>query len=115
MNLGPLIDEHRITFMSFGTRDLEPRDRTSRQPSQAGAPHPCIAVRRHRRRTLEEIRKWTGTRHVCNVYGITETGSWVVGPSDADCDAEDGLIGVGWGRRDQGPAQPPTPSGPLQS
>ena len=44
-----------------------------------------------------DIRTWTGTRQVCNAYGITETGSWVAGLSDADCDAEDGLIGEGWG------------------
>ena len=36
-------------------------------------------------------------RQVCNAYGITETGSWVAGLRDADCAAEDGLIGEGWG------------------
>ena len=45
----------------------------------------------------EEIRNWTGTRQVCNAYGITETGSWVAGLADADVPAEDGLIGEGWG------------------
>jgi acyl-CoA synthetase (AMP-forming)/AMP-acid ligase II len=45
----------------------------------------------------EDIRTWTGTRQVCNTYGITETGSWVAGLADADCVAEDGLIGEGWG------------------
>jgi acyl-CoA synthetase (AMP-forming)/AMP-acid ligase II len=44
-----------------------------------------------------DIRKWTGTQHVCNAYGITETGSWVAGLEQADVPAEDGLIGVGWG------------------
>ncbi len=41
--------------------------------------------------------EWTGTRQVCNAYGITETGSWVAGLDDADVTAEDGLIGKGWG------------------
>jgi acyl-CoA synthetase (AMP-forming)/AMP-acid ligase II len=44
-----------------------------------------------------DVRKWTGTRHVCNAYGITETGSWVAGLEQADVPAEDGLIGYGWG------------------
>jgi long-chain acyl-CoA synthetase len=43
------------------------------------------------------VRRWTGTRQVCNAYGITETGSWVAGLDDADVPAEDGLIGAGWG------------------
>ena len=41
--------------------------------------------------------RWTGTRQVCNAYGITETGSWVAGLAHADVPAEDGLIGEGWG------------------
>jgi acyl-CoA synthetase (AMP-forming)/AMP-acid ligase II len=45
----------------------------------------------------EEIRRWTGTRQVCNAYGITETGSWVAGLDDADVPVQDGLIGRGWG------------------
>jgi acyl-CoA synthetase (AMP-forming)/AMP-acid ligase II len=45
----------------------------------------------------EDIRAWTGTRQVCNAYGITETGSWVAGLHDADGPVEDGLIGEGWG------------------
>jgi acyl-CoA synthetase (AMP-forming)/AMP-acid ligase II len=45
----------------------------------------------------DEIRKWTGTRQVCNAYGITETGSWVAGLDNAEVPAEDGLIGTGWG------------------
>jgi acyl-CoA synthetase (AMP-forming)/AMP-acid ligase II len=45
----------------------------------------------------EDIRRWTGTRQVCNAYGITETGSWVAGLVDADVPAEDGLVGTGWG------------------
>ena len=45
----------------------------------------------------EAIRGWTGTRNVCNAYGITETGSWVAGLAAADVPAEDGLIGQGWG------------------
>ena len=26
----------------------------------------------------EDIRKWTGTRNVCNAYGITETGRFTL-------------------------------------
>jgi acyl-CoA synthetase (AMP-forming)/AMP-acid ligase II len=97
MKLGSLIDEHSITFMSsvppiwkLALKLAKPPQRGSLQRVHCGsAPLSAIA--------WEEIRKWTGTRQVCNAYGITETGSWVAGLDDADVAAEDGLIGTGWG------------------
>jgi acyl-CoA synthetase (AMP-forming)/AMP-acid ligase II len=43
------------------------------------------------------IQEWTGTRDVCNAYGITETGSWVAGTTVPNVEPEDGLIGEPWG------------------
>ena len=45
----------------------------------------------------KRVQEWTGTRDVCNAYGITETGSWVAGTTVGDFEPEDGLIGVPWG------------------
>ncbi len=97
MRMGAIIDEHRITFMSSvpSVWNLAlklakpPQGGTLRRVHCGSAP-----LSAH---VWEGIRKWTGTRQVCNAYGITETGSWVVGLNDADCEAEDGLIGQGWG------------------
>ena len=97
MRLGRLIDDNRITFMSsvpaiwkLATKLGKPPQAGTLQRVHCGSA-PLSA------HAWEEIRAWTGTRNVCNAYGITETGSWVAGLSDADCAAEDGLIGVGWG------------------
>lgn len=97
MQLGTLIDDHRITFMSSVPAMWRlalklarpPREKTLQRVHCGSAP---LAAS-----TWEGIRAWTGTRQVCNAYGITETGSWVAGLADADVPAADGLIGEGWG------------------
>jgi len=95
--LGPLIDEHEITFLSsvppmwkLASKIAKPPQRATLRRVHCGSAPLSAAA-------WEEIRNWCGTRHVCNAYGITETGSWVAGAREADVAAEDGLIGEGWG------------------
>ena len=97
MRLGPLLDEHRITFMSSVPSVWRLALKLSRPPSAGTLQRVHCGSAPLSAHVWEEIRNWTGTRQVCNAYGITETGSWVAGLSDADCTAEDGLIGEGWG------------------
>ncbi|MGH8244684.1 MAG: class I adenylate-forming enzyme family protein, partial [Steroidobacteraceae bacterium] len=95
--LGKIIDEGAITFMSSVPAIWKlaiklatpPKGGTLRRVHVGSAPLSAQA--------WDDIRKWTGTRQVCNAYGITETGSWAAGLVDADVEAEDGLIGTGWG------------------
>lgn len=97
MRLGRMLDDHRITFMSSVPAVWKLALKMA-QPPQAGTLRRVhcgsAPLSAH---VWDEIRRWTGTRQVCNAYGITETGSWVAGLVDADCAAEDGLIGTGWG------------------
>ncbi len=95
--LGSLIDEHGITFMSsvppiwkLALRLAKPPQKRTLERVHVGSAPLSAAL-------WNDIRAWTGTPHVCNAYGITETGSWVAGLEKADVPAEDGLIGVGWG------------------
>lgn len=95
--LGSAIDEHAITFMSsvppiwkLALKLAKPPQKPTLQRVHVGSAPLSAAL-------WTDIRKWTGTQHVCNAYGITETGSWVAGLEQADVPAEDGLIGVGWG------------------
>jgi len=97
LRLGSVIDEHGITFMSsvppiwkLALKFAKPPQNGTLQRVHCGSAPLSAAA-------WEDIRKWTGTRSVCNAYGITETGSWVAGLDDADAPAEDGLIGGGWG------------------
>lgn len=97
MRLGGLIDEHRITFMSSVPSVWRLAVKMARPPAGGTLERVHVGSAPLSAHAWEEIRTWTGTRQVCNTYGITETGSWVAGLDNADCPAEDGLIGTGWG------------------
>ena len=96
-NLGRLIDEAGITFMSsvptLWRRLLPvaepPRGGTLARVHVGSAPLSAELWKR--------IVDWTGTRDVVNMYGITETANWIAGASAADADPEDGRIGRAWG------------------
>jgi oxalate---CoA ligase len=97
MQLGTLVDDHRITFMSSVPAIWRLALKLARPPREATLQRVHCGSAPLSARAWEDIRRWTGTRQVCNAYGITETGSWVAGLREADVPAEDGLIGEGWG------------------
>lgn len=97
MRLGSLIDEFGITFMSSVPSIWRLALKMARPPKSGTLRRVHCGSAPLSAHMWEDIRRWTGTRNVCNAYGITETGSWVAGLSDADVPAEDGLIGQGWG------------------
>lgn len=97
MRLGKLLDDNRITFMSSVPAMWKLALKLSKPPQAGTLQRVHCGSAPLSAHAWEDIRKWTGTRQVCNAYGITETGSWVAGLSNADCPAEDGLIGEGWG------------------
>lgn len=97
MQLGSLLDEHEITFMSsvpsvwrLALKTAKPPQRSRLERVSCGSA-PLTAF------LWKSIQEWTGTRDVINAYGITETGSWVAGTTVKDVELEDGLIGVPWG------------------
>jgi acyl-CoA synthetase (AMP-forming)/AMP-acid ligase II len=97
VRVGAVLDEHAITFLSsvppiwkLALKLAKPPQRGTLQRVHVGSAPLSAAL-------WTDIRKWTRTPHVCNAYGITETGSWVAGLEKADVPAEDGLIGYGWG------------------
>ena len=94
---GTLIDEHGITFLSSVPAIWKLALKLARPPQQGTLRRVHVGSAPLSAAAWEEIRRWTGTRQVCNAYGITETGSWVAGLAQADVPAEDGLIGTGWG------------------
>ncbi len=97
MRLGKLLDDNRITFMSSVPAIWKLALKLSKPPQAKTLQRVHCGSAPLSAHAWNDIRTWTGTRQVCNAYGITETGSWVAGLSDANCDAEDGLIGEGWG------------------
>ena len=97
MRLGKLLDAHRITFMSSVPSVWKMALKLAKPPRAGTLKRVHVGSAPLSAHAWEEIRRWTGTRQVCNAYGITETGSWVVGLANADVSAEDGLVGEGWG------------------
>ncbi len=95
--LGALIDENGITFLSSVPPVWRVALKLARPPQRGTLRRVHCGSAPLSAHMWEDIRRWTGTRNVCNAYGITETGSWVAGLANADVPAEDGLIGEGWG------------------
>lgn len=95
--LGSLIDENAITFLSSVPPIWKLALKLARPPKKGTLERVHVGSAPLSAALWKDIRAWTGTPHVCNAYGITETGSWVAGLEKADVPAEDGLIGVGWG------------------
>ena len=96
-NLGSIIDEYEITFMSsvptlwkhVTTEAARPEQGTLKRIHVGSAPLSADL--------WNAISEWSGTRDVVNMYGITETANWLAGASLTDQTAADGLIGKMWG------------------
>jgi acyl-CoA synthetase (AMP-forming)/AMP-acid ligase II len=97
MQLGALLDEHRITFMSSVPSIWQLALRTARRPRSGSLQQIFCGSAPLSAHLWQEIREWSGTGNVVNAYGITEVGSWVAGTTVPEVALEDGLVGVPWG------------------
>lgn len=98
MRLGQVIDQHRISFMSSVPAIWKLALKLAKPPQGGTLRRVHVGSAPLSAATWEEVRRWAGTREVCNAYGITETGSWLAGLVHAEAAvAEDGLIGTAWG------------------
>jgi len=112
LGLGELIDRYHITFMSSVPPVWRIALKMARRPALGTLRRVFCGSAPLSRHLWQGIREWTGAPRVCNAYGITETGSWVAGLTEASVEPEDGLIGRGWGtiacvRRRGDTAEPP--------
>ncbi len=97
LQLGTLLDENRITFMSSVPTIWRLALKTARPPRGGGLQRVFCGSAPLSAFLWKDVQEWTGTREVFNSYGITETGSWVAGTTVPDFVPEDGLIGEPWG------------------
>lgn len=97
LQLGAILDEHRITFMSSVPTVWRLALKTATPPRAATLRRVFCGSAPLSAHLWTEIREWTGTAAVWNAYGITETGSWLAGTSVGEFTPEDGLVGETWG------------------
>lgn len=93
--LGPLIDEHRISFMSSVPTLWRLALKMSPQPVIGALERVHVGSAPLSAELWHAIVAWTDAE-VVNCYGITETANWIAGGSSRD-GIIDGLVGRPWG------------------
>ena len=97
VELGKILDEHEITFMSSVPSVWRLALKVSGPPQSKKLERVFCGSAPLSAFLWQQIQEWTGTREVFNAYGITETGSWVAGTTVPNFTPEDGFIGEPWG------------------
>lgn len=97
MQLGTLLDEFDITFMSSVPAVWRLAHKMARPPKRGSLKRVFCGSAPLSGSLWQGIQEWTGARDVFNAYGITETGSWLAGTTVGEYTPEDGLIGEAWG------------------
>ncbi|HEX5133314.1 MAG TPA: class I adenylate-forming enzyme family protein [Candidatus Krumholzibacteria bacterium] len=112
--LGAIVDEHDITFMSSVPAVWRLAQRIAKPPANRSLARVFIGSAPLSASLWESVRAWSGTPDVFNSYGITETGSWLAGTTIGSFTPEDGLVGTAWGGvlRVLNSSEPGTPSDP---
>jgi acyl-CoA synthetase (AMP-forming)/AMP-acid ligase II len=97
MQLGALVDEHRISFMSSVPSIWNLALKAAAPPEKRSLARVHVGSAPLSAKTWGQVQEWAGTTEVFNAYGITETGSWVAGTTGDKVVPESGLVGEGWG------------------
>lgn len=98
-NLGKIIDDFGVTFMSSVpavwkiavAHATKPKNSNLRRIHCGSAPLSTDLI--------NQVKDWSSGADVINVYGITEVGSWIGGiaSTEESAELEDGFIGKPWG------------------
>ena len=95
-NVGEKIDSYQITFFSSVPSMWRVMLKLSKPPSERTLRQVNIGSEQVSARLWNEAIKWTGTRNVVSMYGITETANWIGGISAQEHTPQDGLVGRVW-------------------
>ena len=79
VQLGKILDEHQITFMSSVPSVWRLALKVSGPPQSKNLKRVFCGSAPLSAFLWKQIQQWAGTKEVINSYGITETGSWVAG------------------------------------
>jgi acyl-CoA synthetase (AMP-forming)/AMP-acid ligase II len=95
-NLGALIDDYRITFLSSVPALWRMALKLGRAPAHASLLRVHVGSAPLSGRLWAEVAAWSRAE-VVNCYGITETANWIAGASSVTDGITDGLVGRMWG------------------
>jgi acyl-CoA synthetase (AMP-forming)/AMP-acid ligase II len=95
-DLGRLIDEHRITFMSSVPAFWRMALKLSHPPSKDSLWRVHIGSSPLSAGLWSEVVAWSRAE-VINCYGMTETANWIAGASSKTDGIGEGLVGKMWG------------------
>lgn len=96
-NLGKIIDQHKVTFMSSVPTMWRMVTKIAKPPVKNTLKRIHIGSAPLSENLWNNIIKWSRINEVVNMYGITETANWIAGASATSMKPEDGLIGCMWG------------------
>jgi acyl-CoA synthetase (AMP-forming)/AMP-acid ligase II len=97
LQLGKILDKHKITFMSSVPSMWRLALKTAPPPVERSLKRVFCGSAPLSAHLWQSIQEWTDTDEVMNAYGITETGSWLAGTTIGKISPEDGLVGIPWG------------------
>ncbi len=95
-DMGRIIDDHHITFMSSVPSLWRLVLGRSRQPSRGSLLRVHVGSAPFPAALWSEVAAWSGA-DVVNCYGTTETANWISGASSNADGIADGLVGKMWG------------------
>jgi oxalate---CoA ligase len=95
-DLGRVIDQHDITFMSSVPAFWRMALKRNSQPQRASLVRVHVGSAPFPATLWSEVVAWTDAE-VVNCYGATETANWIAGASSRVDGVADGLVGAMWG------------------
>ena len=95
--LGAIIDEHAITFMSSVPTLWKHVTANAKPPANNTLKRVHVGSAPLSADLWQAVGDWSGIDRVLNMYGITETANWLAGASLEAGTPVDGLIGSMWG------------------
>ena len=97
-DIGPLIDEHRITFVTGVPSLWRMAVKMSKTPANGSLVRAHVGSAPLSEQLWRDIIGWTGAE-VVNCYGLTEVANWFSGASSRNSEPRSGLVGRPWGGR----------------
>lgn len=95
--LGQVIDDAGISFLSSVPALWQVVLRTAQRPAGSSLKRVHVGSAPLATHQWKAIADWAGTRHVVNMYGMTEAANWISGHDLAEGPVSDGLVGRPWG------------------